>query len=245
MTGDEFRHVVFTRHLAPSIDTLHVYIGGDGRAFLSRDRVAADPTPRDPLTLELMLADQAPSAYVGRPCYHGAPAQHCQPLLWTLQRYSEPVVSSLTAVIRDLTQRYPQARTMLIGYSGGGVLALLVAARIARVDTVVTLAAPLDTDAWTRAHGYTPLAGSINPATVQHWPPRLRQVHVHGSADRNVPPELVSGLGPRFVAGGARVEFRVVDGFDHVCCWRRDWPGLLEGFLADPGGGRENTAPSS
>ena len=51
----------------------------------------------------------------------------------------------------------------LAGYSGGGAMAALIAAR--RPDTVclVTVAAPLDTGAWTQAIGVSPLRTSLNP----------------------------------------------------------------------------------
>lgn len=248
-TGNPFRHVVFSRGVSPAADHLHVYIGGDGRPFENRYRVAREPTPRHPLTLELMLADDAPAAYIGRPCYHGVQDQgeqtRCHPGLWTTGRFAEPVVASLADALGQLADRVPRARITLIGYSGGGVLAVLVAARSPRVDTVVTLAAPLDTAAWTRAHGYTPLHGSINPADVNGWPPALRQVHVHGADDRNVAPAQIEQFRARTGSAGMPVSFRVVDGFDHVCCWRERWPGMLHALLAaEPDGSREKRQPT-
>ncbi len=228
MTGVGYQHVVYTRHLSAVAQTLHVYIGGDGHAFVNRYRVAADPTPVNPLALELMLADDAPAAYVGRPCYHGPPDDACRPELWTADRYSEAVVASLTAVLRALMDDHPEARTTVFGYSGGGVLALLAAARVPGVNAVVTVAAPLDVAAWTRAHGYTPLYGSLDPARIGQWPRHLRQLHLYGSRDRNVPPELLAGFEASLSAGGWPAQFRVVEGFDHVCCWRRDWRGILD-----------------
>lgn len=231
--------MLFSRGLSAGIDTLHLYVGGDGSAFVDRHRVAADPTPRRPLTLQLMLADPAPSVYVGRPCYHGAgPPPACDPRLWTSARYSAAVVTSVAAVIADLAARFGTARVTVIGYSGGGVIALLSAARVARVATVVTLAAPLDVAAWTEAHGYTPLRQSLDPAAEADWPADLRQVHLQGERDRNVPPATLARFRDTLARGGVEAEFRVLAGFDHHCCWLDSWPALLSAALP-PAGGNE------
>lgn len=230
--GAGFAHVAFTRNLSSDVSSLHVYFGGDGRAFTNRYRVARDPTPANPLALELMLTDAAPAAYLGRPCYHGAPDSGCQPNLWTSHRYSEAVVASMTHVLRELTGRAPQAEVTLIGYSGGGVLALLVGARSPRVGTVITIAAPLDLGAWTHTHRYTPLHGSIDPAQIDAWPASLRQLHVYGADDRNVPPRIAQQFVTRARERGLPALLRVIDGFDHVCCWRETWPRLLDALAA-------------
>jgi pimeloyl-ACP methyl ester carboxylesterase len=51
---------------------------------------------------------------------------------------------------------------LLIGHSGGA-LAILLAARVPQVVAVVTIAGNLDTDVWTKLHGYLRLQGSLNP----------------------------------------------------------------------------------
>lgn len=229
VSGTVYRHVVYRMLPAAQVRNLRVYVGGDGRAFLSRTRVSREPTPGRPLALQLMLADPSPAIYLGRPCYHGTvgdPA--CSPRTWTTARFSEEVIASMSAALSRLLASHPQARVSLIGYSGGGVVALLMAARLPRVTTVVTLAAPLDVAEWARRQGYSPLAGSLNPADLSVWPASLRQIHVHGAADENVAPDTIR----RFVRrSGDRVTFHVLREFDHVCCWRERWPGLLRDLL--------------
>jgi pimeloyl-ACP methyl ester carboxylesterase len=227
--GAGFEHVVFLHGVDPASAKIHIYFGSDGSPFQRGDRINADPTARDPLALQLMLADPQPSIYVGRPCYEGlAAAPDCDPIFWTLQRYSEAIVASMTAAVTQLLAAAPNARVTLIGYSGGGVLAVLVANRVSQIDTVVTIAANLDIDAWTNLHGYSPLVGSINPATQTEWRAALRQVHFAGAKDDNVPPALIK----KFAATLPTAQVEVIDRFDHRCCWLAQWPALLNSLLS-------------
>ena len=77
--------------------------------------------------------------------------------------------------------RMPPRSVVLIGYSGGGVLAVLIAPQVPG-SAVVTIAANLDVEAWARWHQYTPLSGSLNPATQ---PPldALHEWHLVGDRD--------------------------------------------------------------
>src|SRR5262245_38592820 len=127
--GTAFQHVVFLRTGEPST-TLHVYLDGDGTPW-RRGRPAPDPTPTNPLVLDLMALDRAPSVYVGRPCYHGlADAPGCSSILWTAERYSAAIVSSMEAAVREVMRRSGAERLAWMGYSGGGTLAALPAPRL-------------------------------------------------------------------------------------------------------------------
>jgi pimeloyl-ACP methyl ester carboxylesterase len=222
--GVNFEHVVFTRGVDSRSTHIHIYFGSDGSPFERSRRISPDPTAREPLALQLMLVDPEPSIYVGRPCYEGlATAPNCDPILWTLQRYSDAIVTSMAAAVERLLAQSPNAAATLIGYSGGGVLAVLVANRVPQIDTVVTIAADLDIDAWTSLHGYSQLVGSINPATQTQWRTTLRQIHFAGALDDNVPPALVQ----QFAATVPTAQVHVIERFDHRCCWLAQWPALL------------------
>ena len=221
-----FEHVLIS-HPGDDVGTLHIYFSGDGTPWLHKTQIAADPTPRDPLELRLLLEDPSPSVYIGRPCYMGlADSPGCSPTLWTQGRYSDAVVASMVAAVEQVLAESTARRVVLIGYSGGGVLALLVADRVKRVDVVVTIAANLDIAAWSALHGYSPLSTSMNPASVSNWREGLRQIHLVGENDRNVPPQLVRN----FAADLTDVEVREFEGFDHRCCWVEIWPALLATF---------------
>jgi pimeloyl-ACP methyl ester carboxylesterase len=224
MAGESFQHRVFSRG-HPGRGTLHVYIEGDGRAWLDSTTISRDPTPRKPLMLELMALDSRPSVYVGRPCYFGlADSQGCNGRHWTSDRYSPLVVASLQRVIETLVAEGDYDHVVLFGHSGGGTLATLLASRLEQVDALVTIAPNLDVAGWTALHGYSPLAGSLDPAQTNDFPRGILQVHWLGSDDEEIPPELIEALEPRLGDGQVRIH----DGFDHRCCWSRIWPDQLD-----------------
>lgn len=225
LEGNGMRHVAF--HRAGKTDRrgpLHVYLEGDGTPWMTRTRIASDPTARKPVALRLMTLDQNPSLYLGRPCYNGmAASPSCTAWFWTNGRYSERVVGAMAAAIRRFQRDHRSEGVRLIGYSGGGVLAMLLAEKLDSVDALVTVAANLDTDAWTKLHGYTHLSSSLNPAKRAGLPAHIRQLHLAGADDGNVPPELVRS------ALGAQKSPIVVEipNVDHGCCWETLWPSIL------------------
>lgn len=224
--GTEFRHrIYFNRSGVIAGSRLHVYLGGDGTPWLGPGRPAVDPTPREPLVLRLMALDSAPSLYLGRPCYLGLNhSANCHSWHWTHGRYGEPVVASLAAVLQRILEEGGVSDLVLIGHSGGGALAMLLAERISGVSAVVTLAGNLDVVEWTRLHAYSPLRGSLNPADRAPLPPRILQWHWLGALDSNIPPNLVEPV----VADGVSTRVEVLPGIDHSCCWEAVWPQLLK-----------------
>ncbi|RPH79249.1 MAG: alpha/beta hydrolase [Candidatus Rokuibacteriota bacterium] len=216
--GAGFQHLVLSRGDAAA-RTLHIYLDGDGTPWVG-GHPAADPTPRDPLVLDLLGLDPAPVIYLGRPCYHGlADAPACAPALWTSARYSEAVVTSMAAAARRVLALRGAQRIVWLGYSGGGTLAVLLAARLPETVGVITVAANLDIEAWADHQRSSRLVGSLNPARQPPLPPRVYQRHYAGGRDRTVPVEVTRR--------GAGAELVVVTDHDHHCCWTRLWPAVL------------------
>lgn len=117
------------------------------------------------MSLDLMLQDLGPAVYIGRPCYFElGPADLCSNKRWTQERYSQDTVNSLNSAITHLLHSSDFQSVQLIGFSGGGALAVLIANRRNDINSVITIAGNLNTHAWTLHHGYLPLTGSLNPA---------------------------------------------------------------------------------
>lgn len=208
---------------------LHVYLEGDGKPWTRPTRVATDPTSRDPLLLPMMALDPAPALYLGRPCYNGQAAdRNCQRRWWTGDRYSATVVNSLAAALHQFVRRRQFDQLLLIGHSGGGTLAMLLAPRLQQTQGVVTLAANLDIDRWVALHRYTPLRGSLNPRQQPPLPATVRQLHFVGRRDKNVP----LALSVDSLANQPAAELIILEDFDHRCCWLERWPQLLARITA-------------
>ncbi len=225
LQGAGFNHVAYVAGPLEPSDTLHVYVEHDGTPWLDLTFPSADPTPRTAMALELMARDAGPRLFLGRPCYFASKEEAgCTPLLWTHLRYSPQVIASMVAALRRFLTLHPFRRVVLIGYSGGGTLAWLMAANVPETSEIITVAANLDTDDWTRIHDYSPLAGSLNPALMPPLPSTIVQLHYVGGRDRNVPPSVVQSFARR------HAEARVIEiaDFDHECCWIERWPKLLE-----------------
>lgn len=224
--GTGFSHRIFQNPVARTTSSgrvLHVYLDGDGspwRNHFPED----DPTSRNPLILRMMAKDPAPAILLGRPCYHGLnqdPA--CDRRFWTSNRYSQTVVDSMVAALRHWLATRNYSELVLIGFSGGGVLASLIAPEITNIVGLVTVAGNLDVKAWSEAHGYPPLKDSLNPIDRPKLPPHIKQLHLAGTEDDNVLPAIVKAYADK--QGEARyVEYRQ----QHGCCWDTIWPEPLQ-----------------
>ena len=203
---------------------LHVYLGGDGRPWLDGRYPARDPSGRNPVVLDLMRLDTGPAVYLGRPCYHGLARQaYCEPLLWTMQRYSEPIIDAMRDALGQLVARLQPRAVLLVGYSGGGVLALAIAEHMSLPVYVVTLGSNLDVRAWTDYHGYLPLDGSRDPARSPARYSSLPQLHLQGARDASVPPATTA----RYTAALPKTALLTLPDADHRCCWSAPWKRLL------------------
>jgi dienelactone hydrolase len=212
-----------------SAGVLRVYIEGDGFAWVSRDRPSIDPTPRNPVALRLALLDPNPATvYLARPCQYvlqEAPGA-CRESYWTDERFSEAVIRSMDRALEALKAAAGAQRVELVGYSGGGAVAALVAARREDVISLMTVAGNLDTEEVSRIHRVSPLKNSLNPMGVAHRIRGIPQVHFVGAADKVVTPVVAE----RFrAASGApdRVRIRIIEGVSHDTGWAERWPELL------------------
>ena len=138
-------------------------------------------------------------------------------------RYSETVVISLARAIENWRRKHPATHITLIGHSGGGTLAVLLAKRVLGVDAVITLAGNLDVEAWARYHNYSPLQASIDPAQLPSIDLHIHQWHYQGTHDRVVPGRITD----RYFQHNPKAERISLIDYGHQCCWATIWPTIL------------------
>jgi len=205
--------------------TLTVYIEGDGFAWRTPTRPSLDPTPIDPVALRLAIAHpSAQVAYLGRACQYVG-TRDCTGNEWTDGRFSPALIAASDTALSRLKAEAGATRLILVGYSGGGAVASLLAARRSDVTRLITVAGNLDHRAWTGYHRIDALTGSLNPADATAQLADIPQIHYVGGRDAIIPPALVEGFARRFAAGH-RPTVTVEPTFDHHCCWADAWPRL-------------------
>ena len=222
--GGLYSHVVYEKRSAARPGSLFVFLEGDGSPWGSSGmHPAADPTTRDPLALRLMIATDASSIYVARPCYQDRVDALCSADRWTGGRYADDIVASMVSVIDSESTRLQAKQLVIVGYSGGGALAVLIAERLHNVTAVITIGANLDIAAWAEHHHYLPLSQSLNPANSALAHP-WKEFHFSGGKDAIVPAATADLYFKRY----PQAQRFTVDNSDHVCCWESDWHSILE-----------------
>lgn len=216
-------------------EVLTVFIEGDGFAWVDRSQPSSDPTPRTPIALELAMSHpQVGSAYLARPCqYIDAERAACAKEYWTDKRFSQEVVVATNNALDQLKQRFGATQLVLVGYSGGGAVAALAAARRQDIAHLITVAGNLDHRVWTRYHRIRPLVGSLNPADEISALQQLPQIHFAGGKDRNITPEMILDFS-RLFPEGKRPIVAIEPGFDHECCWVNHWHELWHKVMNKP-----------
>lgn len=223
LSGDVFRMTAFYQPSTMPSQRLHVYLEGDGRPWLHGNWPAEEPTTHASLMLPLMALDNGAALYLGRPCYNGhAKDAGCNDKLWTSARYGELVVNAMAVALQQFCRLHDIRQLVLIGHSGGGTLALLLAERLPQTRLIVTLAGNYDIDAWTDHHGYLRLTESINPA---HKPETgIEEWHFLGAEDKTVPPHLF----PTALQQRSHSHVEVLPEVSHQAGWLEVWSGILK-----------------
>ena len=225
VTGQKFQHKIYRSKNINSSKTLHVYLDGDGTPWERNRWIAKDPTARNPLILELIAQDITPSILLGRPCYYGLNRSHqCHSKYWTSHRYAQEVVDSLADALNTWLSHYDDFDDIiLIGYSGGGSLAMLMAEKVQRVKKVVTVSANLNVSAWSQFHGYKAIEHSLDPAQQEAINNNIIQFHFAGKNDKIVPAFIIKD----YAKNQKNAKYVEFPDYDHTCCWKNVWVKIL------------------
>ena len=224
-----FLLTAYTKIIDPS-KPFNIYIEGDGLAWLSRTMVSPDPTPRKALGLSLAASDPAANViYIARPCQF-TPLEldgNCNKIYWTSRRFSEEVIASVNQAIDKLAGSSEEHKLNLIGYSGGGAVVILLAARRHDVASIRTVAGNLDHAEVNRLHDVTQLSGSLNAIDVAARVASIPQLHFSGDEDTIINPTIAEKFSAASGATGC-IHLQVINGASHEDGWLEHWPSLLQ-----------------
>lgn len=213
----------------------HVYIEGDGNSWKSKHKLSNNPTPKQPLALQLALQDQHPQViYIARPCQFTPHAldPSCTPKYWSSHRYAPEVVAAfqatLDAIKKDTHTPIPAAQTfLLIGFSGGASIAALIASDRDDVVGLMTVAGDLNHVALNQHHHTSPLTGSLNPTDVAHKLKHLPQQHWCGTKDTIVPFWIANQFSEK-INNPTRCQVHRLDGAEHHAGWVENWSKIIQ-----------------
>ncbi len=227
---DPFILTAYSRIQNPG-QPLHVYIEGDGYAWVTPTRVSGDPTPREPLALSLAAEDPAPNVvYLARPCQYTPVEMNsaCEDeAYWTNKRFSEEVVRSVGQAIDKFLKDAQSPEIHLIGYSGGGAVAVLIAARRKDVKSLRTVAGNLDPTLVNDYHGVSRFEGSLDPMDVAGEIAAVPQLHFIGGEDTIIPLAAVGSFLKK-MGDGRCFQTKTLPDASHKDGWIESWRKLLD-----------------
>ena len=210
---------------------IKVYIEGDGLAWISRNRISKDPTPINPLGLKLMNMDNSScKIYLARPCQYLS-KKNCDNKYWTSHRFSNIVIQSYNEVLNNVKLKYDNTTFTLIGYSGGGAIVALIAAKRDDINKLITIAGNLNPTKWVNIHNISPLRSSLNPINYSSKLENIQQYHLIGKDDTIVPKEIFFSYRDAFNKTN-KIEYRLFDA-THSKGWEKAYKEFLKDSILE------------
>jgi dienelactone hydrolase len=136
---------------------------------------------------------------------------------------SDEVVTSINEAIKKISNGKSFS---LIGYSGGGGIAVLIASRNENVRDILTIAANLDHVTFNNYHHVKSMSSSLNPIDYASKISGISQLHISGDEDKIVP----SFITEKYVKKSSSdcVKHRVFSGVKHNEGWEKHWKQILD-----------------
>lgn len=191
---------------------LRIYIEGDAtsRPFVKHGVVS------NPVAFKLAEKDSYPNTvYLSRPCYY-IDQEICSSAVWKEGRFMPEIVGEMKEIIDRLRKRYRPTEIELIGYDGGGAMALLLATRIKGIPVkVITIAGTLNTELYALYQDQVFLPDNLNPAGEMYMLSNIPQVHYIGAKDE-VYPNSFSEEFTKKIPNPVSIQLKRVKGATHT-----------------------------
>jgi hypothetical protein len=225
---ESFDLTAFTR-IKNHQEPIHLYIEGDGFAWVNRSQLSSDPTPHQPIGLKLAINDtHANVIYLARPCQYRQTNKLCSSDYWSTRRFSIEVISAMNNAVNQLNEFHQSIE--LIGYSGGAAIAVLLASQRTDISSLRTVAGNLDHRYVNRLHHVDEMPESLNAIDVAGKVSSLPQLHFVGTEDKMIPKDV--GISFIEELGNKRCASLVEVKAGHQSGWEAQWQRLVHMPLA-------------
>jgi len=207
--------------------------GGVANIYIEGEDTLADSsrTPFNPVALHLASKDKAENLiYLARPCQYTEmldPAESCKTSYGKDARFSEDVIASYDIALNDIAKRYDISMFNVIGYSGGGAIATLLAAKRSDIVSLRTVAGILDHETYSDVATAPSFTKSLNPVNEASTLTKMPQYHFIGGRDNVVTPAVLHSYLQSMPPTNC-VQTMMVQEADHTIGWVDKWPELLK-----------------
>jgi len=207
---------------------IRIYIEGDGFAWITRTQASNDPTPKNPLALQLALQDTSPNViYLARPCQYSLnKSPKCNVSQWTDERFSPEMIKLMNESLNAIKSAHSQQSFELIGYSGGATIALMLAAKRDDIVNVRTVAGNLSPKLVNHLHKVSEMPNAVEPITMSNQTASIPQIHFYGKDDKIVP-KLIAETYLKSIKDKRCAKVIAVENTNHENGWIEVWPILL------------------
>ncbi len=222
ITAGSFRLTTYSR-IRDTNKPVTIYIEGDVRGWLPSADPGIDATPDDSMGLRLAALDPSTNVvFISHPCQFGIGDPACFDEFWEKGALAQQVFASINRAVDHVAIVFAHPQLNLVGYSGGGAVAAVLASRRRDVVSLRTIAGNLDPDGNGRAHASDPQNDFIDPMEIASRLALLPQEHFVGDKDVFVPPFLtenfVKAIGVSYCVKVTHVPYAT-----HQTGWQEVW----------------------
>lgn len=170
---EHFSFLVWEKENIKSGQPLRFYIEGDG-----------NPDPKTPVAFEMAQKDTHDNIiYLTRPCQYIDSDVCSNKAVYTSARFHREIFKEMEELAVYFIKKYKAPSVEIIGYDGGGTMALLLATKLPRVSKVITVAGILDTHSYAAQNNEKLDDETLNPAEQKNIITMIPQVHYVGGKD--------------------------------------------------------------
>jgi pimeloyl-ACP methyl ester carboxylesterase len=206
------------------------YIEGDGDAYVSRTRPSKNPTPTNPLALNLALADRSENVfYLARPCQFvpSGANRSCRSPVWTTERFSPATIKAYVSLLNRIISEHGFRQVTLVGFSGGASIVLGAAPNVKHLALVKTVAGYITRKSLNRSKGVPTNYAQTDPFSNLQDVVSIPQIHFSGSRDKVIPTAFIREFSKKVTElGGCSRHIEVAT--DHLSDWKQLWLRLVE-----------------